>query len=80
VSLGDYDFNNDQKRPVPVPGVLDSPTYTISINEDWLPHIAGAIENLADEDVWLGTPTEREDAVSEIIKLLAAIAPYDDGT
>lgn len=71
--LGDYDDNNDQKHPPPVAGVFDTPNVTVTLNRKWVSHVAGLLTELADEGIWLGTDTERENAVSEVEKLLAAL-------
>lgn len=71
--LGDYDFNEAQKRPAPTPGISDPDVRTVSINVHWVPHVAGLLLDLADEDVWLGTQTEKENAVNEVTKLLVAL-------
>jgi len=78
--LGDYDCNNDRKHPPPSAGVFDAPNVTVSINRLWVPHIAGLLYELTDENVWLGTDAERENAVSEVQKLLALLgAPNPTG-
>lgn len=58
---------------IPAAGILDNPTYVLTINAEWLPHLLGALSVLDQADAWIGTENEIEQARSEVNALIVAI-------
>jgi hypothetical protein len=61
----------------PTPEIFDNPAVGLCLNQEWIPHIAGALETLRIKDYW---PSPHQgDAVEQIDKLLdtLAAAPFE---
>lgn len=63
---------------IPEVGIFDEPVVNLCINTRWIGHISGMVERLAWEDAWLGTDTEKEAAIQEILKFLNACGQSDN--
>lgn len=59
-------------QPIPSAGIADSPTYCLEINQDWLPHVLGALGVLDQPDAWTGTEAEIEAARDQIRQLMTS--------
>lgn len=57
---------------IPSAGIVDSPTYCLEINAEWLPHVLGALKVLDQPDAWKGTETEIEAARDQIRQLMTS--------
>lgn len=61
----------DERRDVPLSDVLDSPLYCLKFNEDWKPHLLGAIGVLQSWTAWNGADDDTNTGTRQITKLLA---------
>ena len=61
----------DEPRDVPVADILDAPLFCLKFNEDWRPHITGAIDTLSAWKAWNGNEDETNTGTIQIWKLLA---------
>ena len=63
-------------QPVAPPSteICDPPLYCLSVNQEWLPYLAGAAMQLAQPSSWnVATEAEREDAIRRATDLVAEI-------
>jgi len=65
-------------RPTVIPDAAwnDEPTYCLTINDEWLSHLLGALEVLDQDDTWLGTDDEREAARAQVNEIMAALTQH----
>jgi hypothetical protein len=68
-------WRDPRKLPAPIPdaGIFDSPTVRICVNSKWVSHIDGLLGRLLEPDAWIGTETEVEGAIQEVLKLHAVL-------
>jgi hypothetical protein len=65
-----------RKEPLPAPaaGIFDSPYTCVRVNRDWLGHVLGCVDVLAEPDAWTGDADERRRAHSEIVQFMVELA------
>lgn len=61
----------DEPRDVPVSDILDEPLFCLKFNENWRPHITGAIDTLSSWKAWVGSEDDTNEGTIQIWKLLA---------
>lgn len=54
---------------IPPTALNEMPTRCLIINAAWASHVIGALEVLAQPDVWIGTESEVEAAIQVILEL-----------
>lgn len=62
--------------PLPIPNttITASPQRCLTVNALWASHIIGALELLAQADTWLGSESERLDAVNNIEEIIVQLS------
>lgn len=68
-------WRDPRKLPVPVPdtGIFDTPTVRICVNSKWVSHIDGVLGRLLEPDAWIGTESEVEAAIQQVLELQALL-------
>lgn len=66
---------NPRPKPTAIPGAVwnDEPTYCLTVNDEWVSHLLGAMETLDQDDTWLGTDEERAAARDQANEIMAAL-------
>jgi hypothetical protein len=63
-----------REMPVPASGIFDSAAYVFpAINPDWMPYIVGRLHELADEQRWEGTDSDKWHARQQIEEFLSSL-------
>lgn len=62
-------------KPTPIPSALwnAKPTYCLTVNDEWVSHILGALEVLDQDDTWIGTEDERTAAREQVVAIKTAL-------
>lgn len=61
----------DERRSVPVSDILSGTLLCLKFNEDWFPHIIGAVHTLQTYAAWIGDDDDSNAGTRQITKLLA---------
>lgn len=61
----------DEPRDVPTADIFDEPLVCMTFNQDWRPHITGAISTLEKWTAWNGVEDETNEGTQQILRLLA---------
>lgn len=61
----------DERREVPVSDILTGTLLCLKFNEDWFPHIIGAVHALQTYAAWIGDDDDSNEGTRQITKLLA---------
>ena len=61
----------DNPRDVPAADIFDEPLVCMTFNQDWRPHITGAIDTLSKWTAWNGAEDETNEGTQQILRLLA---------
>jgi len=61
----------DEPRDVPTADIFDEPLVCMTFNQDWRPHVTGAIETLSKWTAWNGVEDETNEGTQQILRLLA---------
>jgi hypothetical protein len=74
-----YNVVRDAPRDVPETDILAEPLFCLAFNEDWRPHITGAIETLSKWTAWNDAEDETSTGTIQIWKLLGQDYECPDG-
>jgi len=61
-------------RPAPTARWDAAPCACISINNEWVSHVAGLLSLLQEKDSWSGTDTQIQDAIDQAVELESAMS------
>ena len=60
----------EEPREVPLSGILDEPLYCLKFNEEWRPHIIGAVDTLTHWKNWIGVEDETNEGTQQMLLLM----------